>query len=72
MLTVFFTPHPPQCYEDLPAVDTNLFARFFHAMLDQGVLLPPSQFEVWFVSAAHSPEDIERTIDAARRAFAQA
>ncbi len=72
MLTVFFTPHPPQCYEDLSAVDTNRFARFFHAMLDQGVLLPPSQFEVWFVSAAHGAEDIERTVDAARRAFAQA
>ena len=72
VLTVFFAPHPPQCYEDLPSVDTNRFARFFHAMLDQGVLLPPSQFEAWFVSGAHGAEDIERTVDAARRAFAQA
>jgi len=72
MLTVFFAPHPPQCYEDLPAVDANRFARFFHAMLDQGVLLPPSQFEAWFVSAAHGAEDIERTVNAARQAFAQA
>jgi glutamate-1-semialdehyde 2,1-aminomutase len=72
MLTVFFAEHPPQCYEDLPAVDTSRFARFFHAMLDQGVLLPPSQFEAWFISASHGADDIERTVDAARRAFAQA
>jgi len=72
MLTVFFAGHPPQCYEDLPAVDTSRFARFFHAMLDQGVLLPPSQFEAWFISASHGADDIERTVDAARRAFAQA
>lgn len=72
MLTVFFAARPPQCYEDLPSVDTNRFGRFFHAMLDQGVLLPPSQFEAWFVSAAHGAEDVERTVTAARQAFALA
>jgi glutamate-1-semialdehyde 2,1-aminomutase len=72
MLTVFFAPRPPQCYEDMASVDTNRFARFFHAMLDHGVLLPPSQFEAWFVSAAHGAEDIERTVAAARQAFALA
>lgn len=72
MLTVFFAAAPPQRYEDLHAVDAARFARFFHAMLDQGVLLPPSQFEAWFVSAAHSAEDIQRTVAAARQAFAEA
>lgn len=72
MLTVFFAPAPPQRYEELQTVDAARFARFFHAMLDQGVLLPPSQFEAWFVSAAHSAGDIERTVAAAHRAFAVA
>lgn len=72
MLTVFFAPRPPQCYEDLPSVESNRFGRFFHAMFDQGVLLPPSQLEAWFVSAAHGAEDVERTVTAARQAFALA
>ncbi len=72
MLTVFFAAAPPQRYEELQAVDAARFARFFHSMLEQGVLLPPSQFETWFVSAAHSADDIERTVAAARRAFAEA
>jgi glutamate-1-semialdehyde 2,1-aminomutase len=71
LLTVFFAPQPPQHYDELAAVDAGRFARFFHAMLDEGVLLPPSQFEAWFVSAAHSAADVERTVAAARRAFAQ-
>ncbi len=71
LLTVFFAPQPPQRSEELGSVDAGRFARFFHAMLDEGVLLPPSQFEAWFVSAAHSTADIERTVVAARRAFAQ-
>jgi glutamate-1-semialdehyde 2,1-aminomutase len=50
--------------------DREAFARFFGAMLDQGVLLPPSQFEAWFVSMAHGPAEIEATLDAARMAFA--
>jgi len=72
MLTVFFTSAPPRRYEDLPGADPARFARFFHAMLDQGVLLPPSQFEAWFVGAAHTTADIDRTVAAARRAFAEA
>ncbi len=45
------------------------FARFFHAMLDRGIYLPPSQFEALFVSAAHTEADITRTLEAAREAF---
>jgi glutamate-1-semialdehyde 2,1-aminomutase len=46
------------------------FARFFHAMLEAGVMLPPSQQEAWFLSAAHGRAELEATLDAARRAFA--
>jgi glutamate-1-semialdehyde 2,1-aminomutase len=52
------------------ASDRTAHARFFGAMLDQGILLPPSQFEAWFVSMAHGPAEISATIDAARVAFA--
>ena len=49
--------------------DTVRYARFFHAMLAEGVYLPPSQFETCFVSTAHSDDDIEGTLAAARAAF---
>lgn len=50
--------------------DPAVFAKFFHTMLEEGVYLAPSIFEAGFVSAAHSDEDIEATIAAARKAFA--
>jgi glutamate-1-semialdehyde 2,1-aminomutase len=59
LLTVFFDDAAP-------------FARFFHAMLDAGVMLPPSQQEAWFLSAAHDGTDIATTVAAARGAFAAA
>jgi len=49
--------------------DQARFAHFFHAMLDAGVLLPPSQHEAWFLSAAHGEVEIQATLDAAREAF---
>jgi glutamate-1-semialdehyde 2,1-aminomutase len=49
--------------------DDASFARFFHAMLEAGVMLPPSQHEAWFLSAAHGSAEIDGTLDAARRAF---
>jgi glutamate-1-semialdehyde 2,1-aminomutase len=52
--------------------DTEAFGRFFRAMLDNGVYLPPSQFEAAFLSAAHTDEDIQQTIAAAKQAFAAA
>ena len=45
------------------------YARFFGAMLDRGILLPPSQFEAWFVSMAHGQAEIEATLEAAGQAF---
>ncbi len=49
--------------------DREAFARFFGAMLDGGVLLPPSQFEAWFLSLAHGRDVLDETIEAARAAF---
>jgi glutamate-1-semialdehyde 2,1-aminomutase len=56
-------------YADALQCDTAAYARFFNSMLDAGVMLPPSQFESWFVSSAHTEGDIDMTIDAAREAF---
>lgn len=66
MFTLFFTDQPVRSYDDAKRSDTGRFARFFHGMLARGVYLPPSQFEAAFLSAAHSDEDIEKTLDAAR------
>ncbi len=70
MLTAFFTEGPVTGFEDARRTDTAAFRRFFHALLEGGVYWPPSAFEAAFVSAAHEDEDLERTLDAARTAFA--
>lgn len=70
MFTLFFTDEPVRDWETANKCDRALFAKFFHAMLDEGVYMPPSQFEAAFLSAAHSDEDIEQTIAIARKAFA--
>jgi glutamate-1-semialdehyde 2,1-aminomutase len=54
------------------ACDAAAFNRFFHAMLERGVDLPPSAYEAGFMSAAHGDEEIARTIEAARASFAVA
>ncbi|WP_297766875.1 glutamate-1-semialdehyde 2,1-aminomutase [uncultured Alcanivorax sp.] len=72
MFGLFFTDQSRiSSFADVMACDSERFNRFFHAMLDQGVYLAPSAFEAGFVSAAHSDEDIEATIAAARKAFAK-
>jgi glutamate-1-semialdehyde 2,1-aminomutase len=70
MLTVFFASDPVFDAASARRSDARSFGRFFHAMLERGVYLPPSQFEAAFVSLAHSDDDVERTIDAAGPAFA--
>jgi glutamate-1-semialdehyde 2,1-aminomutase len=70
MFTLFFTDCPVTDYESAKRSDTARFSRFFHAMLEGGIYLPPSQFEAAFVSAAHTEEDIRRTAAAIRDAFA--
>lgn len=69
MICPFFTPQRVYNYETAKSSDTALFARYFSAMMDRGVLVAPSQFEGMFVSLAHSDEDIERTIEAHRSAL---
>ncbi len=69
LLTVFFRPTPPIDAAEALASDRAGFARFFGAMLDRGILLPPSQFEAWFVSMAHGPAEIEATLAAAHEAL---
>ena len=69
MLTLFFTADPVHNYEDAKRSDTKFFGRFFWEMLARGVYLPCSQFEAAFVSAAHTPADIDHTIAAAAEAL---
>jgi glutamate-1-semialdehyde 2,1-aminomutase len=64
LLTPFFRPAPPTNMQEAAGSDTARFAEVFRHLLDRGVLPPPSQFEAWFVSAAHSEEDIETTLKA--------
>ena len=61
MITLFFNEGPVTDWESAKKSDTKRFAKFFHALLENGVYWPPSQFEAAFVSAAHSDEDIRRT-----------
>jgi glutamate-1-semialdehyde 2,1-aminomutase len=64
MFTFFFTEGPVTDYESAKRSDTERFGRYFRAMLERGVYLAPSQFEAAFVSAAHTEEDIRRTVAA--------
>jgi glutamate-1-semialdehyde 2,1-aminomutase len=70
MLTPFFCRGPVHHYADAKRCDTAAFGRFFHALLERGVYWPPAQFEVGFVSLAHTESDIDRTIAAAADALA--
>jgi glutamate-1-semialdehyde 2,1-aminomutase len=72
LLTVFFSGQAPTDYEGAKACDVEAHASFCRVMLDKGVYLPPSQFEAWFPSLAHTDEHVERTVAAAREAFSMA
>jgi glutamate-1-semialdehyde 2,1-aminomutase len=69
MWTSFFTTDPVVDWASANKCNREMYGRFFHAMLDHGVYLAPSQFEAAFVSLAHTDEIIEETIEAARQAF---
>lgn len=70
MFTWFFTPGPVTDWESASKSDAEAFGRFFRNMLDGGVYLPPSPYEAAFLSAAHTEEDVHKTIAAAKQAFA--
>jgi glutamate-1-semialdehyde 2,1-aminomutase len=69
MFTFFFSGEPVTDWESAKRCDTARFGKFFHFLLERGVYMAPSQFEAGFVSAAHSADDIQATIDAAREFF---
>lgn len=69
MITPFFTASPVRDFKSALTSDTAAFGVFFQAMLEHGIYLPPSQFESWFLSDAHTPRDVDVTIEAARKAM---
>jgi glutamate-1-semialdehyde 2,1-aminomutase len=70
MFGMYFSETCPSSYAEVMRSDKEAFNHFFHAMLEEGVYLAPSAFEAGFVSAAHSDEDIQKTISAAKKIFA--
>ncbi|MGM9988622.1 MAG: glutamate-1-semialdehyde 2,1-aminomutase [Bacillaceae bacterium] len=70
MIGFFFTNEHVINYEAAKTSNLEMFAEFYRLMADEGIFLPPSQFEGWFLSTKHSDADIEKTIEAARKAFA--
>ncbi|NPB05607.1 MAG: glutamate-1-semialdehyde 2,1-aminomutase [Aquificae bacterium] len=71
MFTVFFTDRPVRNYDDAQTSDLELFARFFGALLKNGVLIPPSQFEAWFLSTAHDEKVLEEALEGIKRAIGE-
>jgi glutamate-1-semialdehyde 2,1-aminomutase len=69
LVTPFFTSAPVRDYASALGADTAAYGRFFRAMLKRGIYPPPSQFEGWFLSAAHSDRDVAATVDAAGAAM---
>jgi glutamate-1-semialdehyde 2,1-aminomutase len=68
MISLHFTEHPVKDFESSSAADTNRFNLFFHSMLEQGIYLPPSAFESWFLNNALSYRDLDETLEAAAQA----
>ncbi len=64
MACLFFTDRPVRCWADADSCDRDRFAAYCRAMLSAGIYLPPSQFETFFISAAHTEDDIDRTVEA--------
>jgi len=69
LLTLFFGVRQVKSFDDARRAESDRFARFFRAMIDQDVYLPPSQYEAWFLSLAHGPAEVERIVEAARVAL---
>jgi len=69
LVTPFFTDVPVRDYDSAVTSDTAAYARFFRGMLARGIYVPPSQFEAWFLSGAHTSRDVDTTVKAARAAL---
>lgn len=71
IMSCFFTDKPVRNFADVQSTDIERFKKFFAAMLNRGIYLAPSAYEAMFVSLAHSSEDVEKTIEAAKKCFTQ-
>ncbi len=71
LLTIFFSEYPVHDYDTATGADTEAYGAWCRALLARGVYPPPSQFEAWFPSLAHSAEDVQRTVEAAGESFAE-
>jgi glutamate-1-semialdehyde 2,1-aminomutase len=71
LLTPFFTPAAPRDYAGAQAASTEAYAAFARGLLDRGIYPPPSQFEAWFPSLAHTGAHVEQTLEAAKAAFSE-
>jgi glutamate-1-semialdehyde 2,1-aminomutase len=69
LLTLFFAPEPPTDYAGARACDADAYGEWCRALLARGVYPPPSQFEAWFPSLAHTSDHVARTVEAAAAAF---
>jgi len=69
MLTLFFTDREVVDFDTAKTSDVDIFSAYFNSMLESGVYLPPSQYEAWFVSVAHTQHDLDKTIEASREAI---
>jgi glutamate-1-semialdehyde 2,1-aminomutase len=69
LLTPFFTTVPVRDYESALQANASAYGTFFHGMLKRGIYPPPSQFEAWFLSAAHTEAHVKKTIIAAKGAM---
>ena len=69
MFTLFFTDQPVTNWETASRSSRESYGKFFHAMLDEGIYLAPSQFEAAFISTAHDDETLDKTVEAARKGF---
>ena len=69
ILGLFFTQQPVNNMADAKTADLEMFSAYFAGMREKGIYLAPSQFESMFVSAAHEPDHIERTVEAAKAVF---
>jgi len=68
-LAMYFTDKPVENYDDAKQTDGEAFAAFFRAILEEGICLAPSKYEAWFITTAHTEDDILKTIQAAEKAF---
>jgi glutamate-1-semialdehyde 2,1-aminomutase len=69
MMTLFFRSTPPRNFAEVEQSDQDRYRRYFHGMLAHGVFMPPSPFETAFMSAAHTDEDVQMTLEAADAVF---